>query len=573
MKLSGVGRCPSHFGVNYELSTEHQLILDAIAEGVCGVDAEGNVTFCNDALLQTTGYFREEVVGKNAHAVLHHSRPDKSPYPSDECALRNAVLRGEPAHLVGEFLWRKDGTCFPVEYCGRPLRQPGSRTCYVSTIRDITDIEAAKEAFRRNEEQYRRILASMPDVAWTSDANGETRYVSPKVQALLGFSNKEFYSGGTHLWLNQIHPEDFGRVSQRYAGLFEKELAFDEEYRIRRKDGAWIWVRDRATRPHKENGVLCADGFLTDITERKQAEADLRSKTAFWEAQANSTIDGLLVVDRSGQRLMANERLAELLQIPAELMADPDDWKMLEYAVTLIKDAESFREKVDYLYRNPSATSRDEIELKNGVILDRYSAPVVDKNGTCYGRMWTFRDITERKRNEQAQYNEHPDVAFGLLSKIPRMEPVAWMIRHQDRPVSDGDGVEAGEMKTGAAILRLILEYEQLIHRGISRTESAHQLAMKNREFSPQFFEALVTLDPNAEQSEIQNCKIDDLTPGMIIQQEVRSCAGALLISRGQEVTSTVIFKLKNFNSRRAIAGTVVVSMPKTTLAFGKGAS
>jgi len=173
---------------------------------------------------------------------------------------------------------------------------------------------------------------------------------------------------------------------------------------------------------------------------------------------------------------------------------------------------------------------------------------------------------------EQAQYDAHPDVAFGLLSKIPRMEPIAWMIKHQNRPVPDSDGSE-GEMKTGAAILRLILEYERMIHRGTSRTESAHDLAMKNRNFSPEFFQALVTLDPNAEQSEIQSCKIEDLRAGMIIQQEVRSSAGALLISRGQEVTSTVIFKLKNFYSRRAIAGSVMVSMPKTTLAFVKGAS
>ncbi len=77
----------------------------------------------------------------------------------------------------------------------------------------------------------------MPDVAWTSDVHGRTRYVSPKVEALLGFTNQELYAGGTHLWLNQIHPEDFGRVSQRYMALFEQQVAFDEEYRIRRKDG------------------------------------------------------------------------------------------------------------------------------------------------------------------------------------------------------------------------------------------------------------------------------------------------------------------------------------------------
>ena len=69
--------------------------------------------------------------------------------------------------------------------------------------------------------------------------HGRTRYVSPKVEALLGFTNQELYVGGTHLWLNQIHPEDFGRGSQRYMALFEQPVVFDEEYRIRRKDGTW----------------------------------------------------------------------------------------------------------------------------------------------------------------------------------------------------------------------------------------------------------------------------------------------------------------------------------------------
>lgn len=80
------------------------------------------------------------------------------------------------------------------------------------------------------------------------------------------------------------------------------------------------------------------------------------------------------------------------------------------------------------------------------------------------------------------------------------------MIEHQNRPVSPAEKAEGGEMKTGAEILRLILEYEQLIHRGMSRTESAHQLSVRNRNFSPKFFEALVTLGPNAEESEIRKC-------------------------------------------------------------------
>ena len=175
--------------------------------------------------------------------------------------------------------------------------------------------------------------------------------------------------------------------------------------------------------------------------------------------------------------------------------------------------------------------------------------------------------------NEQAQYDSHPRVAFDLLSKIPRLEPIAWMVEHQNRRVPEAGDSATADIRAGAEILRLILAYEGLIHKGTSRTEAAHTLARQNRNFNPEFFQALVTLDPNAEDGTIRRCSIDDLAPGMIIQQEVHTHDGALLVSKGHEVTPTVIFKLKNFLARKAIAAHVTVSMPTSTLAFVKGAS
>jgi len=175
--------------------------------------------------------------------------------------------------------------------------------------------------------------------------------------------------------------------------------------------------------------------------------------------------------------------------------------------------------------------------------------------------------------NEQAQYDAHPNVAYDLLSRIPRLEPIAWMIQQQNRPTPQSEDSQTPDMRMGAKILRLILEYEKLIHKGASRTEAAHNLARQYTGFNPDFFLALVSLDPNAEEGQIQGCRIEDLSPGMIIQQDVRSQDGQLLVSKGHEVTPTVISKLKNFQSRRAIAGSVSISMPASTLAFVKGAS
>lgn len=391
---------PSPKNCGSELQAGLQKILDVIESGICGLDAQGNATFCNEALLKMSGYRMEELVGQSAHALLHHSHPDGSPYPAEECAFRTAAQARRPGHFRDEVLWRKDGTCFPAEYWLRPLPQTWGSTCHVVTVKDTSDVHKAMEAVRQSKEMFRRILASAPDVAWTSDQLGHTVYVSPKIESVLGYTNEEIYRGGNHLWLSKIHAADFGRVHQAYKALFEKGQVYDQEYRIQRKDGSWVWVHDRASCTHEENGLRLADGFFCDITPRKQAEEELRSKTAFLEAQANATIDGVLVVDRQGRQLMHNQRLGELFHIPAELMASKDDDKMLEYVVTIVKNPETFIAKVRHLYSHPNETSRDEIELKNGMILDRYSSPVVDSKGVYYGRIWTFRDITLRKKNE-----------------------------------------------------------------------------------------------------------------------------------------------------------------------------
>ncbi len=177
--------------------------------------------------------------------------------------------------------------------------------------------------------------------------------------------------------------------------------------------------------------------------------------------------------------------------------------------------------------------------------------------------------------SEQAQYDAHPSVAYELLSKIPRLEPIARMIEYQNRALPearDGDP-EMVDMRLGTEILRLTLAYEKLIHKGTSRTEAVHILSLQHKHFKPEFFDALVELDPNSEEGEIRPCRVGALATGMIIQEEVRTLEGELLVSKGQEVTTPLLTKLKNFHARRLFTGDVTISMPTTTLAFVKGAS
>lgn len=139
-----------------------------------------------------------------------------------------------------------------------------------------------------------------------------------------------------------------------------------------------------------------------ETMERRQTEEVLLEKTALLEAQINSSIEGILVVDNEGRKVIQNQRTIDLWKIPQDIAHNTDDEKQVQFVTNQTKNPEQFVEKVIYLYSHPDEISRDEVELKDGTILDRYSSPVVGKDGKRYGRIWSFRDITERKRAEEA---------------------------------------------------------------------------------------------------------------------------------------------------------------------------
>jgi PAS domain S-box-containing protein len=139
---------------------------------------------------------------------------------------------------------------------------------------------------------------------------------------------------------------------------------------------------------------------FVDLSERKQAEAALLLKTAMLEAQSNTTLDGILVIDEHGKRILKNQRIDTMFEIPASILADDDDSTLLKHVVGLTKEPELFLARIEYLYQHLEEISHDEIEFKNGMVLERYSAPVIDSGGKNHGRIWTFHDITQRKQAE-----------------------------------------------------------------------------------------------------------------------------------------------------------------------------
>ena len=96
-------------------------VLESVGDGIYGIDLEGRVTVVNPAAAQMLGYRPEELLGRNMHALIHHTRMDGTPFPEEECPIRGSVTRMETARISGDIFFRKDGTYFPVDYVARPL--------------------------------------------------------------------------------------------------------------------------------------------------------------------------------------------------------------------------------------------------------------------------------------------------------------------------------------------------------------------------------------------------------------------------------------------------------------------
>ena len=296
--------------------------------------------------------------------------------------------------------------------------EPGAQFAELThKIKSAASSKRADDTLRKSEEQYRTILQTTMDGFWIIDiSNGGITEVNETYCRMTGYSRAEI--------LNLKIPDlDASLNLDEQAAQIKNIIAKGSgifETRHRRKDGSVFDVELSVTYRNTDGGKLIC--FCRDITERKKVDNEIMFKNAILSTQQETSLNAILIVDENGNILNYNHKFIETWGISDELLAYGVDEPLLQFVVGQLVDPEAFLSRVRYLYENKAEKSFEEILLKDGRILERFSAPMLSEQGKYYGRVWYFRDITDRKRAEEAlQFTRHSvDSATETLVTIAK---------------------------------------------------------------------------------------------------------------------------------------------------------
>jgi len=372
----------------------YRRLFEAAQDGILILDVEtGRITDANPFLVKLLGFSHAEMVGQTV-GELSPFRDLVSNQAMLERLQKDGYVRYENLPLE-----TKDGRKVAVEFVSN-VYQAGDKRVIQCNIRDITT--------RKQTEQRLALLntcvAHLNEIVMVTEVEpvGEPRprivFVNEAFERITGYASAETLGRSPRFLQGE---KTDGRVVEEIQHALTQRQAIRRQVLNYRKDGAEFWM-DMDLVP-----IFDLTGKNThfvaierDNTAEKKSAEQMLWKTALLEAQLDSAIDGILVVDSLGRRILQNRRLNELWKIPQHILEDPDDTAQVLFATNQTRNPRQFAERVAYLYDHPDESSHDEIELMDGTILDRNSAPVRDPSGKYYGRIWNFRDITERRNLE-----------------------------------------------------------------------------------------------------------------------------------------------------------------------------
>jgi PAS domain S-box-containing protein len=315
-------------------------------------------------------------------------------------------------HQKGEFVFKEKGDPVGIE----------------GTVQDITERKKAEETLSNNELRFRTLTVNAPVGIFQTDANGKTIYVNDTWLQYTGMEIEEVLGDG---WMKAVHPDDRESLVDDWHNKFQKGLKSSSEYRLVEKNGNTRWVSGRAVPLFNNAGEITGHiGTLSDITDRKNAEVEIRRSEERYRQIVETAQEGIWLIDENNVTTFVNKKMAEILEYSIEEMMGKknycfmdEEWQKIA-SQHIERRKQGIEESNDFKFISKSG--------KN-VWTNLSTNPVFDEKGRYKGALAMITDITQRKLHEDLLRQSETDLEIKnkqLEQKNKELEQFAYIASH-----------------------------------------------------------------------------------------------------------------------------------------------
>lgn len=299
---------------------------------------------------------------------------------------------------------------------------------------DISHQIQDENKLKESEERFRSLIEQSTDAIQLVTPEGKVIYSSESIKNVLGYTPEELKGASA---VQFLHPDDLPYFTKKLQELIKKPKSeVTLQYRVKHKDGTWAWLETTGVNHLETPNINALVGTFRNITKRREHEEELRYQKTVLETQQEVSPEGILVVSPEGKIVSYNTRFLKLWNFSEELVSEGVDELALLNATRYLVDPIQFLRRIQEIYKSHKP-SFDELNFKDGRVFDRYGSPLIGEDGTNYGYVWFFQDVTQRKQLER-QKDEFLGIAsHELKTPITSLKAFGQVI--QSRLAKSGD--------------------------------------------------------------------------------------------------------------------------------------
>lgn len=297
--------------VNEELKASeesYRIVSESASDAIITIDENSRIVFVNKAVEKVFGYSAEEMVGSELSLIVPERL--RAAHSAGMRRYMQTSKRNIPWNGITLPAVRRDGEEIQIEISFGEYRQENKRF-FTAVIRDITERQRIEAKMRESEQRYRFLAESVPQQVWTANANGQINYGNQRTIEYFGqTTQKELFD---MQWTKIVHPDDMARTGARWTKAVETGEPYENEYRLRRKDGEYRWHLAQATPMFGEDGnIIKWFGTNTDIHDRKIAEESVKKSEAYRNLFKHAN-DAILIFEPESEIILdASDRALQM---------------------------------------------------------------------------------------------------------------------------------------------------------------------------------------------------------------------------------------------------------------------